>query len=71
MLTLASSTTASHPLAAIDTLPWWAQLLIGIGMLFAATAMGWASEKYDARVLGAGAVLIGLAGLGVVYGALF
>jgi hypothetical protein len=67
MLTLA----ATHSLADINTLPWWAQLTIGVGLLALAAGLGWWASKREACFPALGSIAVGIAGLITIWRALF
>lgn len=69
MLLLA--TAQAHSLADVSHLPWWAQFAIGVGLCAVACCFGWLSSRSDSCLPGAAAFIIGLAGLGTLWGALF
>lgn len=55
----------------IKHLPWWAQILIGIGMLALAGGMHEADKKVDSDWLDLGAFLMGIGGFIVLLNALY
>jgi hypothetical protein len=55
----------------ISHLPWWAQLLIGLGMVGGGAVLGVLAQRFDACLLGIAALLLGIAGLAAVFTALF
>jgi hypothetical protein len=69
MLTLAA--THAHSLADIGSLPWWAQFAIGLGLVCVAGAAGWLYGKYESCLAAAVAFITGMAGLTVLWNALF
>lgn len=68
MLTLA---TAHHSLADIGSLPWWAQFAIGLGLVCVAGVAGWLAESSDSCLAGAVSFITAVAGLTVLWNALF
>lgn len=68
MLTLAAR---AHSLADISSLPWWAQLAIGLGLLALATFLVWWAVEREACFPALGSGAVGLAGLITIWRALF
>lgn len=67
MITIASA----HSLADISVLPWWAQLCIGLGLVFLAMVFGWLADRADSCLPVVAAGLLGFAGIAVTCNALF
>lgn len=68
MLTLAA--TQSHSLADIGSMPWWAQFGIGLGLVCVAGVATWLSAEYDSCLAAIVALIVGMAGLTVLWNAL-
>ncbi|WP_266554374.1 hypothetical protein [Streptomyces sp. NBC_01142] len=56
-------------LSSVTELPWWLQLIIGLGLLFAAGGLHAADKRMDSDFLELGAVVVGFAGVYVVVSA--
>lgn len=67
MLTLAAH---QHSLADINSLPWWAQFTIGLGLVAVAVLAGWVGEKQDSCLPAVVAFITAVAGLGVLWNVL-
>jgi hypothetical protein len=61
----------AHSLKDIQSLPWWAQLLVGAGLTAASVTSGYLADKWDSLLLGILTFFFGIAALIIVYGALF
>mgnify|MGYP006951366771 CR=1 FL=1 len=57
-------------LSSTAELPWWLQLVIGMGMLLAAGGLHELDKRIDSDFLGLAAFLVGLSGFVVVVSAL-
>lgn len=69
MLTLAAART--HSLADINSMPWWAQFAIGLGLVCVALGAGWLAGEGDSCLVAVVAAIAGFAGLTVLWNALF
>lgn len=55
----------------LDTLPWIAQLAIGIGLLLSSAGMNLLGKRLDSDLLEFGAVLLGFIGILAIIGSVF
>ncbi|MEW1760556.1 hypothetical protein AB0393_29090 [Streptomyces cyaneofuscatus] len=53
-------------LSSVTELPWWLQLAIGVGLLFAAGGLHAVDKRMDSDFLEFGAIIVGFAGVYVV-----
>ena len=62
----------SHSLSDVGSLPWWAQFAIGLGLVTISTFGWWVRDKIrDSAIVVAAAFLTGIAGLTVLWSAIF
>ncbi|MFG2210991.1 hypothetical protein [Streptomyces sp. NPDC048638] len=67
---MASPLASDADISSVSTLPWWVQLIIGVGLMLAAGGMHALDKHLDSDFLEFGAFVVGLAGLFVTASAL-